>query len=110
MAKGNDILSLSEQLEACDGYKILNKIRLLGITYFIFMGNYKELKKAINYWQHPERALNLSSVENRNKLHFLLKAIIRHLHNYSASVMSLVEHTRKFARREYKGKPFLEEN
>jgi len=109
MNKGLELLALTEQLEASKGWKIFNEIKMLATSYFIFAGNYQELKKAIDVFQNPKTSKNLWAVENRDKLDALLEEIIRLFHNFISSVMSLVDHTRSFAKKMYKNSEFFDE-
>lgn len=105
----NEFLKLSKQLENSLGLKIINKIRTLNISYYIFMGNYKELKKALKTFEDPKIAIKLWTIENRDKLDAFHKEVIRLFHNYLASAKSLVEHTRIFAREMYFNTEFWDE-
>jgi len=95
-----------KQIEATEGWKIRQRIARHAISYGIFMGNYDELKRALEAYHNPDFALTLWSVSNRPKLDLFQTSIVRMLQNYVASAKSLVDHTRKFVRTYYTGTDF----
>src|SRR6267143_1847756 len=99
-------VALMKQLEATEGWKIRQRILFHSVSYRIFMGNYEELKNALEAYHNPDFALPLWSVTNRPQLDLFQTSIVRMLQNYVASAKSLVDHTRKFVRTYYAGTDF----
>ncbi len=102
-------IALQEKIMSTKGWKIANRIRPVGISYYIFNQNCEELKQFLVAYSKPEVALEISRVGNRRKLDAFLKEVMRRLHNYLASAMSLVDHTFLLVRDLYKGTPFEKE-
>lgn len=69
----------------------LGKLRLIEYSFDIFQGNYTELIELITEYDKDILAWDL---RNRYQLGILQKRISRLLFNFTASVMSLVDHTR----------------
>lgn len=84
------------EMESLKGFKITNKIKHLSRTNYIFTRNFLDLKKAIESY---ESNLEIWSVENRPKLEAFMTEVIRLLHNYAVSVLTLIDHTRNFRRK-----------
>src|SRR5438552_4197577 len=98
--------ALMKRIEATEGWKVQQRIRLHSVSYHIFMGNYEELKRALEAYHNPAFALPLWSVSNRPRLDQFQTSVVRMLQNYVASAKSLVDHTRKFVREYYAGSEF----
>lgn len=87
---------LIEEMESLKGYKIVQGIELLKDTNYIFTQNYLELISKIDVFEkNPEFWI----IENRQKLHFIILETRRLLHNYSSSVLTLIDHTRNFQKK-----------
>src|SRR5207249_1132826 len=71
--------------------------------------NYEELKQALIAYNKPEVALEISRVGNKKKLKAFLREVVRRLHNYLASAMSLRDHTYLHVRELYKDTSFEKE-
>ncbi len=104
-----DIQEVGRKIEDSKGWKISNKIDLLNISHYIFMGNYNQLKQGLELFQRKNIALKLWNIDNREKLTEFQTEVIRLLHNYLASVKSLVDHTRIIVRDLYEGEDFIQE-
>lgn len=74
--------------------KTVQKIRHFSISLEIFVSNFKELKHHLEIHNNPQVSLKLMSQDNRELLHQYQKEITRLLHNYIASSLSLIDHTR----------------
>lgn len=98
-----------EKLMSLDGWRIGEKIERLEISIFIFRGNFEDIMKSIEFFKSSS-SLILHDVRNRNELHQFFKEVTRLLHNYLASAMTLVDHTRILVRELYGGETFLEFN
>ncbi len=109
MASEQNPLELERQIEASEGWKIIGKIQLLSITFHVFTGNHAQLKRLLDAYNRPEVAIPISSVGNKDKLDAFLREVTRNLHNYLASAVTLVEHSRTFSRELYGGTEFWKE-
>ncbi len=96
-------IALMRQIEATEGSKILQRIKIHAISYHIFKGNYEELRRVLEKYHDPSFAIPLWDMKNRPMLDLFQKEIVRMLHNYVASEKTLIEHTRKFVRAHYSG-------
>jgi hypothetical protein len=94
---------------ATKGWAISQRIRPVAIAFYVFSQNYNEIRNALLSYEKPEFALEISRVGNQKKLDAFLREVIRRLHNYLASAMSLVDHTFVLVMDLYKGKPFQKE-
>jgi len=95
----------AEKLMSLDGWQTGRKIERLEISIFIFRGNLEDIMKRIEFFKSPS-SLILQDVRNRDELHQFFKEITRLLHNYLASAMTLVDHTRILVRELYDGENF----
>lgn len=87
---------LIEEMESLKGYEIIQGIGLLKDTNYIFTQNYLELINKIEiYEKDPEIWVRI----NEQKLHFIILETRRLLHNYSASVLTLIDHTSNFRKK-----------
>lgn len=100
---------LLKQMESMEGRKIDVKTGILRRSYYIFITNYGELKAALERFNSKEVRSEIWNVKNRDKLDQFQIEIIRLLHNYLASVKSLVEHTRIMVREVHGGTEFSRE-
>jgi hypothetical protein len=96
MDKKENINELLIKLERSKGKEIINKINDLSISIFILKRNYEELIKALTYY---ERERSLWDRKNRDKLDMFMKEFLRLIHNYLASIFSLIEHTQRFKKK-----------
>ena len=78
------------------GESIQDMLRYLDASFSIYRGNYLELAAT---WHIYENDLQILHIEDRRRLAMLLDEVERLLHNYLASVRSLVDHTRIFKNR-----------
>lgn len=102
---GLEIRKLDEQLRATEGWRIRSKLEVFSISIYTFEKNNKELVNLLNQYETDSNlALKISSFSNRETFEAFLTEIIRLLHNYLASAMTLVDHTRKLFRDEYEKK------
>jgi hypothetical protein len=101
-----ELFDLDEQIKATEGYRIQTKIRGLGGSYYVFESNYLWLVRALDYFGREEVSLELWRLDNRTKLGSFIDEVTRLLHNFLASAHSLVDHTRVFKNKMYKGHTF----
>lgn len=84
------------EMESLKGFRIINDIELLKGTNYIFINNFFELKNII---EKSEQDIEIWYLKNRRQLDFVLLEVTRLLHNYSASVLTLIDHTRNFRKK-----------
>jgi hypothetical protein len=96
-------------MESMEGWKIEVKTRYLGISHYIFITNYNQLKTSLELFNHKEVSSTIWAVKNRNKLNQFQIEVIRLFHNYLASVKSLVDHTRIVVEEVHGNKEFSRE-
>ncbi|PGP39299.1 hypothetical protein CN993_27325 [Bacillus thuringiensis] len=107
---GLEIRKLDEQLRATEGWRIRSKLEVFSISIYTFEKNNKELVNLLNQYETDSNlALEISSFNNTETFKAFLTEIIRLLHNYLASAMTLVDHTRKLFKDEYEKKEFEKE-
>ncbi len=86
---------LYDQWEDMRGTKIINMTKHLAISHYTLNRNYKEISEAIKFYEDDP---TIWHNENRKKRQFFLREFLRFLHNYLASVKSLIDHTRNFSK------------
>lgn len=91
---GKNYIDLIRELEQMPEHQTLEKIRHFGLSLHIFERNYIELLHHLKNHNNPRQSLDLFGQENRHLLHAYQAEITRFLHNYIASSLSLVDHTR----------------
>ncbi|EOP48554.1 hypothetical protein IKQ_05528 [Bacillus cereus VDM053] len=107
---GSEIRRLDEQLRATEGWRIRSKLKVFSISIYTFEKNNIELVNLLNQYETDSNlALKIASFSNRETFEAFLAEIIRLLHNYLASAMTLVDHTRKLFRDEYEKIEFEKE-
>lgn len=94
MNHGEEMLRLIQEMKDMPEYQTLMKIRHFSISLDIFNGNYRELINHLNIHNDPQNSLELLGIRNKQKLHAFQREIIRLLHNYIASSLSLTDHAR----------------
>ncbi len=86
---------LHKELTKMPEFVLLGQIRHFNSSIEIFNGNYRQLKKHIEFHNNPMKSNELLKVNNREILHEFQQETIRLLHNYVASAFSLIDHTRR---------------
>src|SRR5215217_7120632 len=100
------LFELSEQIKATEGHRIQAKIRGLMSSYYVFESNYRWLVRALDYFGRKEVFMEVWREDNRAKLESFIDEVTRLLHNFLAGAKSLVDHTRVFKDKMYKGHRF----
>lgn len=107
---GLEIRKLKEKMRATEGWRIRHKLEIFSISIYTFQKNNEELIKLLNLYETDTNlAFKLLSVDNREAFVAFSSEVTRLLHNYLASAMTLVDHTRKLFQDEYKGTEFEKE-
>ncbi len=92
---------LQEMHRASEGNKILSRNQSLATSYHVFLGNHRELKGFLDHIAAPTVNAHMWAERHRYRLDYAFDEVARLLHNYVSAVFSLVEATRKFARKHY---------
>jgi len=101
-----ELFELDEQIKVTEGHRIQTKIRGLASSYYVFLGNYEMLVRALDYFGREEVFMELWREDNRIKLERFIDEVTRLLHNFLAGAKSLVDHTRVFNEDMYEGHGF----
>lgn len=86
--------ALTEEIHSLPGFKLQHELLALDISISIFNDNFLELKNLINFVTTEAKNHELFGLRNREYLRTIQIDIVRRLHNFVASAMSLVDHTR----------------
>lgn len=95
------IKRLEERIAQTEGARLVREFAPVRASHRIFDANSQELGELLVLNASGEFAHFLWDVRNRAFLDAFLDEATRRLHNYVASTMSLVEHTRRVIRRTY---------
>ncbi|MDD2524073.1 MAG: hypothetical protein PHT81_04420 [Endomicrobiaceae bacterium] len=75
-------------------YKNTQRINQFNYTKYIFDKNYYELIECLSTYCDGQDAVSMMDVNKRHKMNSYQKEILRHTHNFVASVQSLIDHSR----------------
>lgn len=100
-----DIEQLLDDAQGSAGEQILTQLRSLYTTLEIVNKNYQELTSSRDWFL--EKGIELWNIEKRDELEAFQREYLRRLHNYSASVHSLIEHAYTILDRYADDKPEL---
>lgn len=84
-----------EELQSMPETLLIGEINSLNQSIFIFNENFFELERFINAITEGHEAEQLYFLRNRDQLYLGLQHILRHVHNFVASSLSLIDHTRR---------------
>jgi len=84
---------LLDKYESSKGMKIMHELRSLQNSHYIVIKNYEEFIRIIN---EVEKDIMIMAQNNYKKFILAMREISRRLHNYLASIHSLIEHTGNF--------------
>jgi hypothetical protein len=90
-----------QELKLSPQYELVQSLRGFNISIFTFDRNFQDLKSLIIFTTSDPRAQHLYAIRNRDKLNEIMSQIIRLTHNYVASALSLIDHTRRLHRNLY---------
>jgi hypothetical protein len=74
-------------------------------SFRMFQGNYYDLVKPLEILEEKPEAIKLWDIKNKQNLHRTFEEIGRLFHNFLASSMSLVDHTRRHVEKLYSNSP-----
>jgi len=92
---GKKFAELLKKREKLEGTRIFRMLLHLATSQYAVNRNYHELFKAMEFY---ENNLAIWEITKRHQLNAFLREFLRLLHNYLASVYSLIEHTRMFCK------------
>lgn len=94
---------LLDALHSSKGMEHRNRSHQREFSLNIFVMNSQELSEITSRVNDPDEGLRLMSVANREAGEQMHREVARRLHNFVASALMLVDHTRSFIRRHYDG-------
>lgn len=101
MSKGETIVNLMEELWQMPEYTLFLELRGLDVSIHTFHKNYVALHTILTFLTSDERADPLFAAKNRDNLSEVGKDIVCYIHNYVASAISLIDHTRNLYKKLY---------
>jgi hypothetical protein len=100
MLSGREVIELHHRLESCEGTRVTKKIDAIRMSYEVFRKNYQRINVLLErYRSDTDFALQL--IEDTVSKNDFFTRITTDLHNFLASVKTLVDHTRVIIREEY---------
>lgn len=98
-----------QKIYSSRGMIFLNKICLHDFTYIVFSRNYHSLISGLNHMNNKELALAFIAPQNKKEHDAFFHAIVQEFHNFLASAITLVDHTRVFIKVNYNSHAFKSE-
>jgi hypothetical protein len=92
------LLDLHNELSAMPETRLINKLLGFNTSIYVFQNNFNNLVKFISFLSNSREADHLFYSRNNDLFENSLDEIIRLLHNFDASVVSLIDHTRNLYR------------
>jgi hypothetical protein len=89
--------ALIKEYESHPGLLFLNLYRSLNNSFYIVQKNYQDFISALKKY---ESDISLMAMGNEVNRHLAIMETLRTLHNYLASVLSLIDHSRTFIKNE----------
>lgn len=102
----NSPSAIMDKVESSEAYKIYQRSLDLDQNLFVFERNYQDLKRAIEKFSQSEQ---IDLLWDHYQSEIILHHMCRFVHNFLASAMTLVEHTRIIIRENYGGTSFSAE-
>lgn len=94
-----DYMHLVEAYRTTEGHRIYWLVQSISVSFGVFAENERELAHKLQEHSSIASLRDFSGPQNREKAQAEFREIIRLLQNYAASAKSLVEHTRRIARK-----------
>jgi DNA-binding transcriptional regulator GbsR (MarR family) len=91
---GRELQELDREISNSAGYRLRNKMGLLGKSYFVFDVNYLNLKHILAEFEQPVIFRRLWEEKNRERFELFMNDVIRLFHNYVAGAATLLDHIR----------------
>ena len=99
---------LFKRIHASDGMRFINQQHERSFSYNIFQGNMNELLAALGMLDNFSVGMKLMSENYREDGIQFHREANRLFHNFLASAMTLINHTRNFMKRRYKDMPVFQ--
>ena len=99
--KQAEIGELHRELRACEGWKLAEHDRDLGISHYVFRSNCSELQKHLDQLDVMEISFDLPEYSSERNLPAFAPEAIRLLHNVSAAASTLADHSMRFVKKQY---------
>jgi hypothetical protein len=109
MAQLDDYASLSQVVHDSPALRIRSRLDHLGVNFFVFARNHRDLKRLLQLTKSPEMILHFWDMKNRRELDAVTDDVTRLLHNYLAGAKTLVDHTRVLVADWYTETEFMKE-
>jgi len=90
-----------QEIEDSPGHQILNEIKGLKNSVYIYQENFKELEEILNQFKDVDFAAELVSKRYSERRDTKLREFVRLFHNFIVSVKSLVAHARNFMNKSF---------
>lgn len=103
MGRGAQVLGLMQGLQKTPEYELVIQLQGFSASIYIFDKNYQDLSRLVNYLAADPKADTLFLLRNRDRLMLAMRDVIRLIHNFVASAISLIDHTRRLYRKLYEG-------
>lgn len=100
MPNGKRALELMDLIQQARGHAIWVEIDVLSWSTYAFQKNFHELRSLVEHLQSADSS-DLWVLRNRDRLEHAQREVGRRLHNFVASALSLVDHTRNASRKFY---------
>ena len=97
---GREYLRTANQIESCKGVTIFRQAANLKRSYDIMCLNFDELEKLLAWFSVPNNAFRIMAADHPERMYDFMLHADRHLHNYVASVQTLIDHMRRFITKE----------
>jgi len=105
---GPSAVELEKKLRLTSEYLLVEEINGFRRSIRLFDGNHKQLKDQIIFFEDAEQSFHLSQPDNYEEKLYFQSEIMRLLHNYVASALSLIDHSRLHYRKLYGNGTFPE--
>lgn len=107
MTNDSNQAEFSSKIHELPGAVFLNRSRLRSFSLNIFRMNALELMEVAQKVKDPVQGFMMMTEANREAGLQAHRELNRHVHNFAASALTLVEHTRVFMRKHYADSPVL---
>lgn len=104
-----ELQELDRKIKSGKGYDALTTTTSLQENYFLFDGNYLNLRHILDQFEQPTMFLKLFDERDRGRLTLFIRDVVRLSHNYLAGAATLLDHTRVVNDELYREMSFADE-
>lgn len=104
-----ELQDLDRKIKSGKGYQASATTTFLEENYFLFDGNYLNLRHILDQFEQPTMFLKLFDERDRGKLLLFVRDVVRLFHNYLAGAATLLDHTRIVSDEVYRETSFANE-